>query len=734
MTPLRELFKLASKIFPNKTITASHLLFVWAQEKEAELSSILISGGLSPAEFMQALQPFLAEPIEEDKMIVTECIRSVSESSVTGWHLLNLLCHHPEHRITKALIQAGMDLKGLRKGLDDHAPEDSLAILWKNVSKAGPLLAYGRDLTAEAAEGAFDDLCDRPKQMEALLQILLRKHRANPVLTGPAGVGKTALVELLARKLARGEVPKALVGTRLFELGMSKLLAGTKYRGEFEARFQEVMEALKKADPAILFIDEFHLVWGAGRAEGAPMDAANMLKPLLNRGGIRVIGATTSEEYHRYITRDPALARRFEELQLEEPEGDLLIEIVKKQREGLEKHHGIRISDQIIFRAIELTGLHLPNRHQPDKTIALLDTSAVNAANRGAAELTEDDLLQTLEAQTGRPLTKLDDPRRLSLLELGRKLKQLVIGQEEAIDKVVSTLVYRYQHLGQPERNLGTFLFLGSTGVGKTELARSIAIALFGSKAHLLHLDMSEYRSYDAVHKLIGSSLGLPTDEEGVLSRWLYSRGSGVILFDEIEKASKEVHNLLLGMLDRGRIRNARGEELDTRQCVVILTSNALNSEAMKKGPIGFGEDTRRKNPVQLLSHTFPHEFLGRLDEIIVFKDLGDEELKKILKMRLEEELSRFQAQGVTVKYDEECLLEYLLLNLKEVKESGARGVKRLLERMILQPLAMALAAYCGKKPVTLALTDEFYRTGKVKVEASQGEEKRCPGKAGSQS
>jgi len=732
MISLLTLQKKASEAFPGRVITGSHLLFVWGNEDDKELRSLLEESGFDTKRLQQAVKPLMDEPAQEDRQLVSACIHSVSEGSVTGWHLLSIICDQPTHRITKALVNAGLNLEKLRKALDARAPKTSLDALLTKASKTSTLLKWGRDLTEEAATGTFDDLCDRPKQMENLLLILQRKQKANPVLTGHAGVGKTALVELLARNLANDEVPKKLSGTRLFELSMSRLLAGTKYRGEFEQRFEEVMKALRKAEPAILFIDEFHLVWGAGRAEGAPMDAANMLKPLLGRGTLRVIGATTSEEYHRYITRDPALARRFDELRLEEPDEALLLEMVKKQTEGLEVHHGIAIPDSIIPRAIELTNLHLPNHHQPDKTINLLDKSAVRAANRGAAELSEDDLLHTLEAQTGRSLAKLDDSERLSLLDLGQKLKQKIIGQDEAIEKVASTLIYRRQQLGETTRNLGSFLFVGSTGVGKTELARSLATALFGSQDYLLHMDMSEYRSYGATQKLIGFSPMFVGNDEGILSSWLYARGTGVLLFDEIEKASKEIHYLLLGMLDRGRIRDARGEELDTRQCVVVLTSNALKPDELKRDPLGFSSAGEKKHPdvTQLLATSFPHEFLGRLDEIVLFNDLERDVLKRILKMRLEEGLARFQKDSITVDYDEDRLLEHLCQGLEKADDSGARGIHRLLERMLLQPLAMALAGYRGQRPAAVTLRDAFYDTGQVNIVPAQEADQKSQSKS----
>ena len=721
---LLELIRKAEQAFPGKRIAATHLLLVLAEEEEKELAGILAPSGLTVERFREALSPLSEEPVKEDQDLVTECWKH-SKGSPTGWHLLSAILANPGHRITQALVEAGMDLEGLKRGLDRHKPQGGpIERVKEKAAQGSELLKYGRDLTQEAAGGAFDDLSPRPKQLKRLIQILLRKERPNPVLTGPAGVGKTALVELLARELVHGEVPEKLRGTRVFEISMGKLVAGTMYRGQFEARLEAVLKALREAEPAILFIDEFHLVWGAGRAEGAPIDAANILKRELNRGQLRIIGATTSEEYHRYIKRDPALDRRFTELPLEEPSGKLLLEILKGKREGLEEHHGVRIPDAILAKAAELADLHLPNKHQPAKTIDLLDTSAVQAVSRGGEELTEKDLLKTLEDMTGGPLLPPGEETRRQLLELGERLKRKIIGQDEAIDKVVATLIYRRQRLGEAERNMGSFLFIGNTGVGKTELARTLARELFKSEQALLHLDMAEYKGGDGVHKLIGFPTGLPGGEAGVLTGWLYRHGTGVILFDEIEKAHREVHHLLLGMLDRGRIRDARGEELDTRQCVIILTSNALSPEALeryrKRQPLGFGteEEAESKPDIsELLAESFPREFLGRLDEIILFNDLGDEELKGILKLKLREGLSRFELEGVRVEYEEDRLLDHLLDALKrQGKAGGAREVKRLLERTVFQPLALALAGYSGERPVTLVLTDEFYSSGRVVI------------------
>lgn len=718
MTPLTKLLTKAREKFPGQNITAAHVLVVWAQEDKAFLNSILIQAGIDADQLEKALRPLIERPAEEDAMALGEFIRSATAVPATGWHFLSFLCRRPGYRITRVLVEAGLVLDELLRSLDEHAPRDRLTRILTSAAKAGPLLEFGRDLTEEAATGAFDDLCDRPAQMKALFTILLRKEKRNPVLTGHAGVGKTALVELLARKLVNREVPPRLIGTRVFEISMGKLVAGTKYRGEFEGRFHAVMKALEEAEPAILFIDEFHLVWGAGRAEGAPLDAANMLKPMLDRGRLSVIGATTSEEYHRYIARDPALERRFDELPLEEPSGELLVAMVRKKAAGISQHHKVKIPEPLVLRAIELTDLHLPNLHQPDKSVSLLDRAAAGAVAREEVlqELTEADLLKALEEQTGRPLTKPNDEQRASLLTLGQKLRERIIGQDEAIEKVAATLIFRLQRLGEENRNLASFLFVGSTGVGKTELAKSLAIALFGGLDHLLLLNMEQYQGYDAIQRLLGSSGFHATSEDGVLASWLYARGTGVIVFDEIEKASAQVRNLLLGMLDRGRIRDARGDELDTRQCVIVLTSNALRPGA--KGSLGLVKD--RKDIVAMLADDFPRELLGRLDEIILFRDLEDAHLREILRKQLREGLERFGREGVAVRYDENQLLEHLLRGLQEAKSTGARGIKRLLERALEQPLAMALAGYSGPKPVTVVLGNEFYLTGRIQIAGTE--------------
>ena len=720
MMTLAELRKLAKEVFPGANANLIRLLSAWAiRDPEGELAGLLFDTGLDTDGMASALKPLLAEPADEDKDLLISCITGVSNGPVTGGHLLLALCDSPSHRVSRILIEAGLNLERLRANLNGalELPAGVLAQYGIEVdTKANPLLRYGRDLTALAEEGAFDDLCDRPAEIDRLFEVLLRKRKGNVALTGPAGVGKTALIELLSHKVVSEEVPTHLIGTRLFELSMGKLVAGTKYRGEFEARMEQVIHAFLSSQPAILFIDEMHLIWGAGHAEGINTDAANLLKPMLAREGSRVIGATTVEEYHRYIARDAALARRFQEIRLSEPDEALTFEMIQKQAEGLANHHKLAIPDTIIRQAIELTNRHLPNRFQPDKSVDLLDSAAVSAVRADRKELLIVDLLDTLARQTGRPVSTLTGEDRLSLRNLEEQIKSRIIGQDEAVEKVAATLIYRRQDLGAVDRNLGTFLFAGETGVGKTELARTIATTFFSSEKGLLHVDLAEYNQPGSVNKLIGSPAGfVGSEKEGVLIDWLHTHGSGVLLFDEIEKAHEEIHRLLLGLLDNGRISSARGEIMDTRQCVVILTTNAIDPSDLKRSTVGFGGGTVRQDPAELLADYFPREFLGRLDEIVLFNPLGPKEMREIMKLRLSEALSRLNRKKIILNFDEEQLIDYLLDGLLESK-SGARGIARLLENKLLQPISLALLYHDGEGELEIALGDEFYESGKVTI------------------
>lgn len=720
MITLSDLNRLAGEHFAGRHVTLPCVLWVWAQaDPGAELLEMLSGTGIDPYGLQAAVSPLIDQPVPEDRDLLSQCIMGVKEGPVTGWHILKTLADTPGQRITRALVAAGLDLAALRRGLEGKTPDRVAGVLAAQQNRITPeegiLHRYGRDLTALAREGVFDELSDREQDIDRLMEVLLKKKKGNAVLTGSAGVGKTALVELFARRIVGEQVPKPLNNVKLYEISMGKLLAGTVYRGMFEERLEKVIEAVKACAPAILFIDEMHLIWGAGRAEGVPMDAANMLKPVLARGEFRLIGATTVEEYHQYIRRDEALARRFEEIRLEEPDPQMVLTMVARQAQGLAAHHGLTISADIVCKAVELTNRYLPHRYQPDKSVDLLDTASVRAAGRSKPALEADDLLETLAGQTGRPIATLTGQDRATLQELAQRLKKRIIGQDQVMDQVARTLIYRRQDLGTQERNLGTFLFAGATGVGKTEAGRVLAEEFFGGRSRLLHLDLAEYAGPDTVNKLIGSPPGFAgSEKEGALVRFFHTHGSGVILCDEIEKAHATIHQLFLGLLDNGRMRSARGELLDARQCVIIVTTNAIKPQDLSRGRVGFGRSATRPDPVEMLSEHFPREFLGRFDEVLLFDDLGLAELREVLRLRLAEALERLQTKGVQLAFEEERLLTHLLDGLTK-SHSGARGIARLLERELLQPISLALLLREKEEDgIQLALGEAYYTEGRV--------------------
>lgn len=588
---------------------------------------------------------------------------------------------------------------------------------------ARPILQYGRDLTTLAAEGRFDGLCDRPREINRLEKILQRMQKRNCVLTGEAGAGKTALVELLSRRIARGEVAPPLMGLRVHEIRMGELVAGTKYRGQFEERVKGLLDTVERSEHTILFIDETHLLWGAGRAEGAPMDAANMFKPVLARGKVRVIGATTIEEYDRHIAQDPALARRFQEIRLDPADPELVFQMVRAQADQLAEYHHVLISDQTIRHAVELTDRHLAARSQPDKARDLLDDTCVTVSSRGASEICDTDLLEVLSEKTRLPITQLTEKDREQLRELPAKLKERIIGQDHAVKTVSARITQRRQGFNPGHRNLGAFLFAGSTGVGKTELARAIAEVFFQDTKALLHLDMAEYCLPTAIHKLLGAPAGyVGSEKEGMLPKWLRSRGSGVILFDEIEKAHEDVWFLLLSLLDEGRIHSGRGEPFDTRQCVVILTTNVLTSDDLQAGTLGFTMSKAKPDPVELLARHFPREFLARLDEAILFNAFSRQDMRTIAALRIAEAIGALRGRGLRIVCNEIELVDYVVARLENTG-TGARGIAALVEKEVIHPISAALLNRSESKGIRIKLNGGFSADGSVVIKVGSSPE-----------
>ena len=547
---------------------------------------------------------------------------------------------------------------------------------------------YSRDLPALAAAGQLDPVVSRGEEIRRAVQILSRRSKNNPVLIGEPGVGKTAVAEGLALRVARGEAPEALCRKRIVSLDLPALLAGTKYRGDFEERVKSVLKDVKRAGDVILFIDELHTVIGAGSAEGA-IDAANILKPALGRGEVQIIGATTPEEYRRHIEKDAALERRFQPVTVAEPDREQTLEMLRSLRPALEKHHGVRLGDEALEAAYSLSRRYIHDRYLPDKAIDLLDEAAaarsISAALPGS-RVGAGDVAAVVSLWTGIPVTGLDGDESAALRDLERRLRQRIIGQDEAVSAVARAVRRSRVGLRDPRRPVGSFLFLGPSGVGKTELCRALAAAVFRDEKALVRLDMSEYMEKHAVSRLIGSPPGyVGYGEGGQLTEKVRRKPWCVVLFDEIEKAHEELWSLLLQILDDGCLTDGAGRKVDFRNTLIVMTSNVGAKAIMdSRAPLGFGtgapgdESQMRRQVLEELRATFRPEFLNRVDETIVFHRLGEEDLLRITRNLLEELRQRFAGLGLTLAWEEDAL-RYLAKKGWD-ERSGARPLRRLLQ------------------------------------------------------
>lgn len=559
---------------------------------------------------------------------------------------------------------------------------------------------YGRDLTRLAQEGRLDPVLCRDSELDRMIEILCRRQKNNPCLLGEPGVGKSALAEALAQRIAAGQITPALRGKRVLALDMASMVAGTKYRGDFEERFKNLLEELYRDRSTILFIDEIHLIAGAGAAEGA-IDAASILKPMLARGEIQLIGATTPEEYRKTIQKDSALERRFGRVMVEEPTPAAAETILAGLMPRYERYHGVSIPPEAIHAAVELSVRYLPGRYLPDKAIDLLDEAAaarrIADASGGRRALTPADIAKVVSKASGVPAERVGEAERERLANLEQRLAAEVIGQPQAVAAVASAIRRSRTGLRESGRPIGAMLFLGPTGVGKTQLARTLAKCWFGSEKALLRFDMSEYMERHTVARLLGAPPGyVGHDEGGQLTEAVRRRPYSVVLFDEIEKAHSDIQNLLLQILEDGNLTDSQGRRADFSNTIILLTSN-LGARCLsgQTSPLGFGAaaaETRRRGQqaIQEAKEFFRPELMGRLDETVLFDPLGPEQLAGIADRLLVELEQRAARQGYTLHHTPAAAK---MLAGDKVPPYGARELRRTVSRAVEQALADRIAA-----------------------------------------
>ena len=735
---------IAARSFGHSYVGSEHLLVGLASDSESVSARILAAKGATRAKIIDTITTAIGTgtPTDVTAADLTPRTKQIIEMSaytstrlghsyIGTEHLLLSLLEETDCvalRVLEALGVSATDLKNsllsYLDGVERTAPVDKAARTQARADGAlrdcPTLASYGRNLTALAKEGKLDPIIGRDAETERVIQILARRQKNNPCLIGEPGVGKTAVVEGLAKRIADGNIPEMLRNKTIVTVDIPSMIAGAKYRGEFEERLKNVMAEVAKRPDIILFIDEIHTLVGAGAAEGA-LDAANILKPALSRGEMQLIGATTIAEYRKNIEKDAALERRFQSIMVGEPSPEDAVRILRGLRDRYEAHHKLKISDDAIEAAVSLSARYINDRYLPDKAIDLVDEAAsrlrisrytsppdvkalearvdtlcrekeeaikaqdFEAAARlrdeeqalrdelrrettawqenrrdAALTVTREDIADIVTAWTGIPVRQMESEESKKLLHLDKILKEHIIGQPEAVDAVAKAIRRGRMGLKDPKRPLGSFLFLGPTGVGKTELCRALALVMFGDRNAIIRVDMSEYMEKHSVSRLIGSPPGyVGYDEGGQLTEKIRRKPYSVVLFDEVEKAHPDVLNILLQILDDGMLTDAQGRRVDFKNTVIILTSNigasAITEKAKSLGFTAAATDEKaamEANVMQALKSAFRPEFLNRLDEIIVFNRLTDADIRKIASLLLAELGERICGIGVEIEFD----------------------------------------------------------------------------------
>ena len=782
-------------------VGTEHLLLGLIREEEGMAHEVLTEAGLTDDMIVEIIKRSVGAglPGSNPAQGLTPCAKRVVEiaveDSVRGGynyvgteHLLAGILREGNNMAVRILRTAGVDARHLYTALMQKLNETprgqasqakaASAAAKEDSGKNKTLKEFTRDLTADARAGKLDPVIGRDAEIQRVIQILSRRSKNNPCLIGEPGVGKTAIAEGLARKIVMGDVPDDLLDKKILSLDLSGMVAGTKYRGEFEERIKKALEEVKKSGDVILFIDELHTIVGAGSAEGA-VDAANIIKPALGRGEIRVIGATTLNEYRKYIEKDAALERRFQPVTVGEPTQEASLEILKGLREKYEQHHKLHITDEALEAAVSLSARYINDRFLPDKAIDLMDEAASRvrmeteeispelksleekiaalAKDKEAAiekqdyetaaqlrdieknyqdqvemerdkrrknntqhrPVTAEDIAAVVSGWTGIPVTRLTEDEGQRLLHMEETLHERVVGQDEAVKAVARAIRRGRVGLKDPKRPIGSFLFLGPTGVGKTELCKSLAEAMFGDENAMIRIDMSEYMERHTVSRLIGSPPGYVGHEEGgQLTEKVRRKPYSVVLFDEIEKAHEDVWNILLQILDDGRITDSQGRTVDFKNTVIVMTSNigakALTAAGAK---LGFSAEEHRDPDAEKaferaketvmgeLRQTFRPEFLNRIDDIIVFRSLNEDDIREVARRMLRTVSARMETMGIHLDASDEAVAELAKEGFDP--KYGARPLRRAIQSKVEDAVAEKMLDGTLKEGDTARLTVE---------------------------